>query len=321
MKELTNCVMLKTDNEGNIVGKHSVENISNFDYSNLEDGLYVFYRGTDWVFGNDASLVNTAVIYEGESQTYSQSFTKNTEVRKASSTGITFDLNYIQLAITQAYDVTISDAVTKTVTINQTSPIGDTFYKIYLTYSRYDVVRIKNGQTTHSASTYEFMGGRSVITNVPKGQIGTIDTEKLVIKEDKCLLNAVEDSMWQIIDNSPNVGNLNIGRESGGKIFDLNANMSFGTFTYNSPSCNQLNFIFNISEHGTYVFLTGRAANLDLYTLNENNRDQITKIDSKKSDNINDTYIKRELKSGNYVLTISTNNDVNNQYSLLIQKQ
>lgn len=321
MKDLNKCVMLKTDDEGNIIGKYNIPNYSGFNYSDLDDGLYVFYRGTDWVFGNDASLANTAVIYEGESQTYSQSFTKNTEIRKSSSTGITFDFNYVKLAITQAYDVTISDSVTKTVTINQASPKGDTFYKIYLTYLRYDVIRVKNGQVTHSASTYEFMGGRSVITNVAKGEIDSIDTDKLVIKEDKCLLQPVENSMWEIIDNSPNSGNLTVGKDLSGNIFDLNGNMLADTFTYTSQSCNQLNFVFNISEHGTYVFLTGRAANLGLYTLNLNNKDQITKIDVKKSDNINDTYIKKELQSGNYVLTISTNNDISNEYFILIQKQ
>lgn len=86
----------------------------------------------------------------------------------------------------QAYNKTISDTVTKTVTINQISPIGkETFYKIYLTYARFDVIKVKNGQPAVSATTYEYMGGRSVIVIVDKGEGENIDTNSLVTKEDK----------------------------------------------------------------------------------------------------------------------------------------
>ncbi len=315
-------VMLNTDENGNIIGKSNLDiNPLGIDYSKLEDGLYVLYRGTDWVFGNDGSLVNTAVIYDGQSQEFSQTFTKSTSIKNSSSTSLNIDTNYIKFAITQAYDVTITDTVTKTVKINQVSKPGkDTFYKIYLTYLRYDVVRVKKGKATHASSVYEFMGGRAVITEVEKGQIGSIDTEKLVIKEDTCLLQEVNNSIWQIIDSTPNTGFLTTGRE-GGKIFKLNSNMNFNTFQYSSPTCKQLNFIFNIEQAGDYVFLVGKAANLGLYSLNIESRDQMTKIETKQCDNLNDTYIKRFLEGGNYVLTVSADNDSNNNYSVLIQKQ
>ena len=97
--------------------------------------------------------------------------------------------------------------------------------------------------------------------------------------------------------------------------------MNFNAFSYTSPSCIELYFIFNITEAGTYVFLTGRAANLALYNLNVNSGDKITKISDSFADNSNDTYIRTSLSGGNYVIKVSTNNDVSNSYYLLIQKQ
>ncbi|CEN86361.1 enterotoxin [Paraclostridium sordellii] len=315
-------VMLKTDENGNILGKLNEEvSTTAIDYSKLSDGLYVLYRGTDWVFGNDGSLVNTALIYEGQSQVFSQNFTKTTEIKDSSSTGVTFGPEYVKIAITQAYEKTISDSTTKEVTINQTSPMGkETFYKIYLTYARYDVVRLEGGKATHSATTYEFMGGRSVITQVEKGQGSSIDTSKLVIKEDTCLLQEVNDSIWQIVDNTPNMNISTIGRD-GSNIFDLNKNMNFNTFSYNSPSCSKFNFIFKIREAGTYLFYVGNVVNLDFCKLNIEARDQVSRIQFKKADGVNDNYIKMFVEGGNYVLTLTNNLGAVNSYPLLIQKQ
>lgn len=311
-------VFFKTDDNGNILGEKQIIKTSITD--NLEDGMYVMYRGTDWVFGNDASLEYAKLVNQGGSDHFTQSFTKTTETRKSSTTGLELSYKFLKFAVTQAYDITLSDSVTKSFTIDLTSPSGDTYYKIYLTYRRYDVLRVKNGQLSHSGSIYEFVGSRTVSKNVPAGQGGSIDTGSMVIHEDTCLLNPVNDSIWQIIDSREESNNLVVGKQ-GNSIFNLNANMSFNTFTYNSPSCNELYFVFNINEAGNYVFLSGKIVNLDLYKLNVTSRDQITKITSSKANNSSDTYIQQSLQGGNYVIKLSTNNDISNNYNLLIQKQ
>lgn len=315
--------MLHLDERGNVIGKETKMVDSRVvDYSQLADGLYVQYRGTDWVFGNDASLVNTALIDEGQSQVYSQSFTRNTSIQETSTVGVTFGPSYVKFAITQAYNKTISDSVTKTVTINQTSPIGkETFYKIYLTYARFDVVKVKNGQPFISATTYEFMGGRAVVVTVDKGQGDNIDTDALVIREDKCLLAEVTDSIWQIIDNTPDMGIVTTGKD-GSRIFDLNSNMILGTLQYTSPSCTKLNFVFYVRDAGNYLFYAGPIVNLDLCNLNENSRDQLTRIEFKKADGVNDNYIVKYLEGGkSYVLSLDTDTSYSGSYSLLIQKK
>ncbi len=313
----SHAVFFKTDEDGNIVSEKNIITRSITD--NLDDGLYVMYRGTDWVFGNDTSLLYAKLVQEGQSDRFNQSITENTEIRRASSTGITFEYEYLKFAITQAFDVTISNSITRTISVDFTSPSGDTYFKLYATYKRYDVVRVKNGQITHSGTTYEFVGSRTTQKNVPAGQGDTIDTNSLVIAEDQCLLTPVDNSIWQIIDSRD--GNIVTGRNNDSNIFNLNQNMSFNTFTYTSPSCVELYFIFNITEASTYVFLTGSIVNLTLYSLNINSGDKITKHSESLADNTNDTYISTVLSAGNYVIKLSTNNDISNKYSLQIQKQ
>lgn len=317
-----NIVKIQTDENGNVIGVENKEiNMLQIDFTTLSDGLYVLYRGTDWVFADDGSLVNTALIYEGQSQTFSQSFTKSSSITESSTIGLTFGPSYVKMAITQAYNKTISDSQTQTITINQVSPIGkETLYKIYLTYSRYDVVRIQDGQKTHSATTYEFMGGRAMVVEVNKGQGGAIDTNALIIREDKCLLQEVNDSIWQIVDSTPNMNILTTGKNANG-IFNLNNNMIFNNYNYRSPNCSKLNFIFNISEAGQYLFYVGKVVNLDLSKLNVESREQITRIELKKADGVNDNYILKYLEGGNYVITLSNDANLVNSYSLLVQKK
>ena len=311
-----NTVFFKTDENGNIISEKNI--ISRLATNDLDDGLYVMYRGTDWVFGNDNSLLYAKLVQQGQSDRFNQSITQSTQIRQASSIGITLQYEYLKFAITQAYDITISNSVTKTINVDFTSPSGDTYFKLYATYKRYDVLRIKNRQITHSGTIYEFAGSRTIQKNVPAGQGSAIDTNSLVITEDQCLLTPVDNSIWQIIDSRD--GNLVTGRNDS-TIFNLNQNMNFNAFSYTSPSCIELYFIFNITEAGTYVFLTGRAANLALYNLNVNSGDKITKISESLADNSNDTYIRTSLSGGNYVIKVSTNNDISNNYYLLIQKQ
>lgn len=323
MEDFKGLVMLHLDEKGNLIGKETKDvGLFGIDYTKFHDGLYVQYRGTDWVFGNDGSLANTALILEGQSQVFSQSFTKTTSIQETSSIGVTFGPSYVKLAISQAYNKTVADSVTKTVTINQTSPIGkETFYKIYLTYARFDVVKVKNGQAAVSATTYEFLGGRATIVQVDKGQGESIDTNALVIREDKCLLPEVTDSIWQIVDNTPNTGILTTGRD-GTKIFDLNKQMIFGTFQYMSPSCTKLNFIFNVRDAGNYLIYVGPIVNIDLSDLNINDRDQITRIEFKKADGVNDNYLIKYLEGGkNYVLSLDTDTSHSGSYALLLQKK
>lgn len=81
MEDFNELVMLHLDEDGNVTGKETKDvGLFGIDYTKFNDGLYVQYRGTDWVFGNDGSLVNTALIYEGQSQAYSQTFTKTTSI-------------------------------------------------------------------------------------------------------------------------------------------------------------------------------------------------------------------------------------------------
>ena len=313
----SHAVFFKTDEDGNIVSEKNIITRSITD--NLDDGLYVMYRGTDWVFGNDTSLLYAKLVQEGQSDHYTNTFTKQTTSKKTVNMGAEFSYSFLKLAISQAYETTISDSVTKSFTVDFTSPSGDTYFKLYATYKRYDVVRVKNGQITHSGTTYEFVGSRTTQKNVPAGQGDTIDTNSLVIAEDQCLLTPVDNSIWQIIDSRD--GNIVTGRNTDSNIFNLNQNMSFNTFTYTSPSCVELYFIFNITEASTYVFLTGSIVNLTLYSLNINSGDKITKHSESLADNTNDTYISTVLSAGNYVIKLSTNNDISNKYSLQIQKQ
>ena len=68
---------------------------------------------------------------QGQSDRFNQSITQSTQIRQASSIGITLQYEYLKFAITQAYDITISNSVTKTINVDFTSPSGDTYFKLY----------------------------------------------------------------------------------------------------------------------------------------------------------------------------------------------
>ncbi|WP_338557601.1 enterotoxin [Paraclostridium sordellii] len=320
---MENIIKLNLDDNGNIINKEFLNiDPKTIDYTKLTDGLYVAYRGTDWVFGNDGSLEVSSWVTENTPQAFSKSLTHTTSIREASSAGLTFGPSYVKLAITQAYDKTITDTVTKQVTLNMTTKPGtETFYKVYSTYLRFDVVRVSNGEETHSATTYEFAGVRATSVTVDAGQSATVDTNKLVIREDSCLMNPVDDSIWQIIDTTPELDILTTGRK-GTDIFDLNKNMIFNSFNYMSPSCDRLNFIFKITEAGTYVFYVGNVVNLDLSTLNINARDQITRMEFRPADGVNNNYIMKYMEGGNYVLSLEAPSIASaHPFDLLIQKK
>lgn len=284
---------------------------------NLPNGVYCLFRGNDWVFGNDGSLLYSKRINQGGSEHYSESYTKTTSIQKNSSTSLTFDFNYIKLAVTQAFNKTITDSVTKTITVDLDSPSGDTYYKIYATYTRYDVVRVKNNKVIDNGTLFEFIGSYTLKKNVSVGE--EINQSELFVKETKCMTTEVDNIIWEIVDKD----NLTTGQSENNpsEIFDINKNLIGSTLVYRSPKCRALNFIFKVSEAGTFVMMGSAVTMLTLYNYDINANNQISRLETVNSDGVNSTYIKRYIQAGVYMLKVESTLDIEDSFQILFQKQ
>lgn len=284
---------------------------------NLPNGVYCIFRGNDWVFGNDGSLLYSKKINQGGSEHYSESYSRTTSIQKNKSTSVTFDFNYIKLSVTKAFNKTITDSVTKTITVDLDSPLGDTYYKIYATYTRYDVVRVKNNKIIDNGSLFEFIGSYTLKKNISTGS--EINQNELFIKETKCMTTEVDNIIWEIIDKD----NLTTGQSENNpnEIFDLDNNLIGNTFVYRTPKCKALNFIFKIKKAGTFVMMGSAVTILTLYNYDINSNNQISRLETVNSDGVNSTYIKRYLQSGVYMLKVESTLDIENSFQILFQKK
>ncbi|MFR7993324.1 MAG: enterotoxin [Clostridium sp.] len=283
----------------------------------LPNGVYCLFRGNDWVFGNDGSLLYSKRINQGGTEHYSESYTKTTSIQRNSSTSVTFDFNYIKLAVTQAFNKTITDSVTKTITVDLDSPSGDTYYKIYATYTRYDVVRVKNNMVIDNGSLFEFIGSYTLKKNVAAGE--EINQSELFIEETKCMTTEVDNIIWEIMDKD----NLTTGQSQNNpnEIFDLNNNLIGSSLIYRSPNCKALNFIFKISEAGRFVMIGSSVTMLTLYNYDVNANNQISRLETVNSDGVNSTYIQRYMQAGVYMLKVESTLDIEGSFEILFQKQ
>lgn len=320
MENLKKRMFIELDELGNILSTKPL--VASQSVQSLSDGLYVDYKGSDWILEDDFSLLSQKVIYSGQSEKIIISETKSTVNRKTSSIGLTLEYKFLKTAISQAFDTTITESKEFKNEINLSSPEGsDTLYKVYATYKRYDVMLIKNNQIFQSGTVFEIFDKQTIPYTYSSGS--TFDPNTVILREPTSVTTPIEGSIWEIIDIREGANNLVTGRSisnGSAQLFNLENNLLVNQFHYTSPSCNELFFVFNINTSGEYIFYTGIAVDIVLYKLSYPTKDKLEKVEIKLADGVNDNYIIRTIPGGNYVLKLSTKNSTSNRYGFIIQK-
>lgn len=142
------------DNQKEITSVNDVN--TNSRSLNLPDGTYLIDRGYGWVLGNDKSFVNSQFARPNESLFLKQGKTVSTEHTILSDASAQFNLGMVKAAVELAYEHTILDSNTIALGYQIEAPSDKNIYvKSYVTYKRYDMIKIQNGKLKDHSATYE----------------------------------------------------------------------------------------------------------------------------------------------------------------------
>ena len=155
---ITDIEKIEFDSKGEEV--KSVENVNTNSRTlgslNLQDGTYLIDRGDGWVLGNDESFVESQFGGPGEYTRLSKGKTVGTIQQVMSGTGVSLDLNKVKLAVQASYGRTIVKEDNLIAGFGLICPKDKNIYaKTYITYRRYDMIKIKNDSLDGYTSTYE----------------------------------------------------------------------------------------------------------------------------------------------------------------------
>lgn len=301
-------VFLETDGCGNLIKGSNIEVSEKYLKSPsrmVTNGVFVIYRGSGWIFGdnNKDGVISSVITASGGTATVSQTVerSKATEISLSVSAGFTG--KFIQASIEVGYGITITDTISKQVSISRTaSPGMQLFLKVYAMYHRYDVKRLRNGELIDAGSLYEFSGAWEKYMEVPQGE--TIDQSLLYEPIVRSVLQEPVQTPVQVIDSEGNLEH----------ILDFDNKISSGSYDHLTlwyPRNTPVGVGFNVNVAGKYNFEVGKAVDMVLYEVITENKPtgvqrKLNKIAQSNANGITTNKMSAQLKGGNstYMLEI-----------------
>lgn len=170
----------------------SIENINlNSRGLNLSDGTYLIDRGDGWVLGNDESFIESQFAGPGEDTKLMKGKTVGTINKLMVGSSVGIDLGAVKLAVEAAYDYAIVNEDNLVAGFRVIAPENQSVYaKSYITYKRYDMIKINEGLVKGYTSTYEPNGTWVKTINYTDGK--KVDQNALKEKVCRNVLNEPE---------------------------------------------------------------------------------------------------------------------------------
>lgn len=153
----------------------------------LRDGVYVLNRGTGWIVSEEENFLTSSFIDSGVSSNIKNSKAISITHKAITGAKATFNLQFVKVSLEATYENAVSNEEVISASFNIKAPSDKNLYvKLYSTHSRYDTIKIRNGEIVEHDTTFIPEGTWAKVIEYDPGQ--TLNLSKYEEKVTRCVL-------------------------------------------------------------------------------------------------------------------------------------